>query len=304
MRDVSSPPAARSDLDEDSGLRPGAARRETAQRFSAVVSEIASRTLDFPMPGSGHTSQRLAALRSVAQRDLYLARLVEGHTDATAILAELAGPAPGPAERWGVWAAEPPGEGVTATRTEAGWRTAKAASEAGARVLHPGAQNPGKARAAATQHALAALETSTTATWIASTDADSVVPPNWLAFQLDQARAGWEAVIGTVTVTRWPPIPQLADRHHRALQRLATHEWCAVAPPSRPRRQPRSSSRRPIRKSVGSLTLPVGEDHALVSALERNGHRVLRTPECPVETSSRLRPGRRRLRRAPGPVGS
>ncbi|MFJ9406594.1 acyl-CoA dehydrogenase [Streptomyces sp. NPDC101393] len=126
MRDVSSPPAAdlewRSDLDEDSGLRPGAARRETAQRFSAVVSEIASGALDFPLPGSGRTSQRFAALRSVAQRDLCLARLVEGHTDAIAILAELAGPAPGPAERWGVWAAEPPGESVTATRTEAGWR--------------------------------------------------------------------------------------------------------------------------------------------------------------------------------------
>ena len=303
MRDVSSPPAARSDLDEDSGLRPGAARRETAQRFSAVVSEIASRTLDFPMPGSGHTSQRLAALRSVAQRDLYLARLVEGHTDATAILAELAGPAPGPAERWGVWAAEPPGEGVTATRTEAGWRTAKAASEAGARVLHPGAQNPGKARAAATQHALAALETSTTATWIASTDADSVVPPNWLAFQLDQARAGWEAVIGTVTVTRWPPIPQLADRHHQLYN--ASRPTSGVL-----WRHPHvhganlGVAATAYQEVGGFAHLPVGEDHALVSALERNGHRVLRTPECPVETSSRLRPGRRRLRRAPGPVGS
>ncbi|MER0477887.1 acyl-CoA dehydrogenase [Streptomyces sp. Edi2] len=112
------------DLDEDSGLRPGQARRETAQRFVSTVADIASGALEFPLPGSGHTVQRLAALRAVAQRDLCLARLVEGHVDATAILAELRGPTPGPAERWGVWAAEPPGEGVTATRTEAGWRLA------------------------------------------------------------------------------------------------------------------------------------------------------------------------------------
>ncbi|MFJ9406597.1 glycosyltransferase [Streptomyces sp. NPDC101393] len=167
--------------------------------------------------------------------------------------------------------------------------TAKVASEAGARVLHLGAQNPGKARAAAAQHALAALETSTTATWIASTDADSVVPPNWLAFQLDQARAGWEAVIGTVTVTRWPPIPQLADRHHQLYN--ASRPTSGVL-----WRHPHvhganlGVAATAYREVGGFAHLPVGEDHALVSALERNGHRVLRTPECPVETSSRLRP--------------
>ncbi|MEW1751604.1 acyl-CoA dehydrogenase [Streptomyces angustmyceticus] len=110
------------EVDEDSGLRPGAARRETARQFASMISDIASGALEFPLPGSGRTRQRLAALRSVAQRDLCLARLVEGHVDAVAILAELEGPAPGVGERWGVWAAEPPGEGVTATRTEAGWR--------------------------------------------------------------------------------------------------------------------------------------------------------------------------------------
>ncbi|MFG2138649.1 acyl-CoA dehydrogenase [Streptomyces sp. NPDC048650] len=126
MRDVSSPLAADlewpADLDEDSGLRPGTARREIAQQFAAVVTDIASGVLDFPLPGSGRTPQRLAALRSLAQRDLCLARLVEGHVDATAILVELRGPTPGPSERWGVWAAEPPGEGLTAARIETGWR--------------------------------------------------------------------------------------------------------------------------------------------------------------------------------------
>ncbi|WP_328316024.1 acyl-CoA dehydrogenase family protein [Streptomyces sp. NBC_00388] len=126
MREVTTPPGAGFEwpagLDEDSGLSPGAARRETAGQFAAVVEDIASGALEFPLPGSGSTPQRLAALWSVAQRDICLARLVEGHVDATAILAELGSPAPGPGERWGVWAAEPPGEGVTATRTGDGWR--------------------------------------------------------------------------------------------------------------------------------------------------------------------------------------
>lgn len=126
MHDVTTPPGADpewpADLDEDAGLSPGTARREIAHRFAAVVTDIASGRLQFPLPGSGRTPQRLAALRSVARRDLCLARLVEGHVDAAAILAELRGSAPGPGERWGVWAAEPPGEGVTATRAGDGWR--------------------------------------------------------------------------------------------------------------------------------------------------------------------------------------
>ncbi|MEW2437297.1 acyl-CoA dehydrogenase [Streptomyces caniferus] len=126
MYEVTTPPPASltgpDELDGDAGLSPGAARRETAQQFASMVADIASGALEFPPPGCGRTPQRLAALRSVAQRDLCLARLVEGHVDAVAILAELGGPAPGAGERWGVWAAEPPGEGVTATLTEAGWR--------------------------------------------------------------------------------------------------------------------------------------------------------------------------------------
>ena len=40
----------------------------------------------------------------------------EGHADAVAILAELGGPRPQPGSRWGVWAANPPGPNVTASR--------------------------------------------------------------------------------------------------------------------------------------------------------------------------------------------
>ncbi|HEY9311728.1 glycosyltransferase [Williamsia sp.] len=45
-------------------------------------------------------------------------------------------------------------------------------------------------------------------TWFATTDADSVVPQNWLTEQLSAARDGWDAFVGTITVgnwTDWPP---------------------------------------------------------------------------------------------------
>ncbi|MDP9952691.1 MULTISPECIES: acyl-CoA dehydrogenase family protein [Streptomyces] len=92
-----------------------------ARGFADAVARIEAGELAFPLPGSGRTAERFAALRTVAEAGLSTARLVEGHVDAAAILAELGAPPPGPGERWGVWAAEPPGEGLTAVRQGAGW---------------------------------------------------------------------------------------------------------------------------------------------------------------------------------------
>ena len=62
-----------------------------------------------PLPGSGATLQRWQALAAVAQFDLSLAKLYEGHTDALAILQELAPhTAVAKGSAWGVWAAEAP----------------------------------------------------------------------------------------------------------------------------------------------------------------------------------------------------
>lgn len=61
------------------------------------------------MPGTGQTLQRWRALALVAQHDLSLAKLYEGHTDALAIMAELGAPPQDSSEgSWGVWAAESP----------------------------------------------------------------------------------------------------------------------------------------------------------------------------------------------------
>jgi alkylation response protein AidB-like acyl-CoA dehydrogenase len=95
-----------------------AAWQRTAQAFTAAVG---SGRLNLPLPGSGATWRRWAAFADLAGEDLSLARLGEGHADALAILAELGGPSPGPGSRWGVWAANPPGPNVTATRQAGGW---------------------------------------------------------------------------------------------------------------------------------------------------------------------------------------
>lgn len=79
------------------------------------------RATDWPLPGSGHTNQRLALLSAACREDLVLGRLVEAHADAVAIVRELAGGTVDPGQRWGVWAAGPAAS-VGAARTAAGWR--------------------------------------------------------------------------------------------------------------------------------------------------------------------------------------
>jgi alkylation response protein AidB-like acyl-CoA dehydrogenase len=86
------------------------------------VQAVESGRLDLPRPGSGRTRERWAAFAALAEEDLALARLGEGHADAVAILAELGGPEPAPGSRWGVWAAQPPGLGVDAEHTAGDWR--------------------------------------------------------------------------------------------------------------------------------------------------------------------------------------
>lgn len=73
---------------------------------------------ELPLPGRGTTLERWRCLAAVAARDLGLAKLFEGHTDALAILAELGGPPARPASRWAVWAAQAPDARVQAVRVE------------------------------------------------------------------------------------------------------------------------------------------------------------------------------------------
>jgi alkylation response protein AidB-like acyl-CoA dehydrogenase len=95
-----------------------AAWRRTARAFSEAVE---SGRADLPLPGSGATWERWAAFADLAGEDLSLVRLCEGHADAVAILAELGHARPGPGCRFAVWAANPPGPNVTASRECGRW---------------------------------------------------------------------------------------------------------------------------------------------------------------------------------------
>jgi glycosyltransferase involved in cell wall biosynthesis len=82
----------------------------------------------------------------------------------------------------------------------------------GVRVLEIESSNVGTARATGAQAALARG-----AQWLANTDADSVVPQNWLSHQLALATAGWDVVVGTVR----PDFEELTPEQRHAW--LATH---------------------------------------------------------------------------------
>ncbi|MBA2640877.1 MAG: glycosyltransferase [Nocardioidaceae bacterium] len=82
--------------------------------------------------------------------------------------------------------------------------TAQVATAAGAKVIKttgsPGG-GVGAARAAGCAYALRTLEAlPPAAIWLAHTDADSVVPPDWLRAQLAYAERGYDAVVGMVTL--------------------------------------------------------------------------------------------------------
>ncbi|MET9552335.1 glycosyltransferase [Streptomyces sp. NPDC006645] len=160
-------------------------------------------------------------------------------------------------------------------------RTAEIAARARAVVVSTDCRNPGAARAVGVAHALDLLGAD--GTWIASTDADSAVPPHWLGFQLMKAREGWAAVVGTV---RLPP-SVLAFRHSL---RYDAERPASPAPWDHPHVHGANLgvSADAYRDVEGFQPLAVGEDHALVRALHRRGHRILRTDECPVLTSDRL----------------
>lgn len=68
-----------------------------------------------PIPGSGNTAERHHRLFEIGREDLSLARLVEAHWDAVAILAE-AGRKVGPGIVYGLWAAEAPGKAIILER--------------------------------------------------------------------------------------------------------------------------------------------------------------------------------------------
>ncbi|MFG3081990.1 glycosyltransferase [Streptomyces parvulus] len=163
-------------------------------------------------------------------------------------------------------------------------RTAVLARAAGATVLTTDCRNAGAARHAGVRHALDNWGGNLDDHWIATTDADSTVPPGWLAHQLAQAEAGWDAVVGTVTL---PPASPLAARHRALYEATRPAGGVAWHHPHVHGANLGVAAAAYV-DAGGFPPLATGEDRALVAALELRGHRVLRSAHVPVLTSARL----------------
>lgn len=144
----------------------------------------------------------------------------------------------------------------------------------------------GRARDAGAQAALTAIGEADpdpgalARTWLAFTDADSRVPPNWITAHLDHAGRGADCVVGTVEpradggndglLGAWFAMHRLGEDHDHVFGanlgiRGSVYERIGGCPPLR-----------------------LGEDVAMVSAVTAIGGTVRRTDDCRVVTSARM----------------
>jgi glycosyltransferase involved in cell wall biosynthesis len=143
----------------------------------------------------------------------------------------------------------------------------------------------GAARAAGMRAVLAELGTSST--WLASTDADSEVPPDWLERQVAHVRLGAEVVVGTVRVADWSAQPAaVPDRFNAAYRPHAGHRHRHGANLACGARQYLAAG--------GFAELARDEDVDLIERLEALGCPMVWAADLPVLTSAR------RLGRASG----
>jgi glycosyltransferase involved in cell wall biosynthesis len=160
--------------------------------------------------------------------------------------------------------------------------TAQVARRDGASVVTVRARNVGAARAAGVREVLHRTRHLDPAdVWLATTDADSVVPADWLRQQAHYADQGWDAVAGTVRVADWSG--------YQTATRTLFSERYEGGTDSHPHVHGANLGFRASAylQAGGFPEKPTAEDHAFVSALTACGCRVLRTRALPVVTSAR-----------------
>lgn len=161
-------------------------------------------------------------------------------------------------------------------------RTIQAARSGGAAVVTTSARSVGAARAAGVREVLRRTRQLDPAeVWLATTDADTLVPACWLRQQARYAKQGWDAVAGTVQVADWPGY-RAATRslfRQRYGEGTGLHSHVHGA---------NLGFRGAAYLGAGGFhDVPTAEDHALVAALTAGGSRVLRTRALTVVTSAR-----------------
>lgn len=161
-------------------------------------------------------------------------------------------------------------------------QTARAARRGGASVLTIGAQSVGAARAAGVREVLRRTSHLDPAdVWLATTDADTLVPACWLRQQARHAAQGWDVMVGTIRVADWsgyrPGTWSLFRRRYDDGTGLHSHVHGANL-----------GFRASAYLAAGGFpAVPTAEDRALVAQLTAAGARVLRTRALPVVTSAR-----------------
>jgi glycosyltransferase involved in cell wall biosynthesis len=161
-------------------------------------------------------------------------------------------------------------------------RTAQIARRGGAAVVTTSARSAGAARAEGAREALRrAGPLDPAQIWLATTDADTVAPPDWPRRQAACASQGWDAVAGTIRV---------ADRagHRPAVRALFSQRYRPATGPHRHVHGANLGFRASAYLRAGGFpAVPTGEDHALVAALTAAGSQVRYTRAITVTTSGR-----------------
>lgn len=142
------------------------------------------------------------------------------------------------------------------------------------------ARNVGTARRVGVTHALSLLDADPGDTWVAMTDADTVVPRDWITHQLDLADAGVDLVLGTVR----PDFADLSARH-AAYWRATHHRGRPAGNVHGANLGVRAST---YAEAGGIPDLVAHEDVALVRAVRALGARERASDVHEVETSGRL----------------
>jgi glycosyltransferase involved in cell wall biosynthesis len=153
-------------------------------------------------------------------------------------------------------------------------------------VLRVAERNVGAARRAGMAHLLRHFEgVAPQQLWLASTDADTIVPVGWLTRQIRLASAGWDGVAGVVGVEEW-------SRHHPEAQALFERSYGRRV--GRLEHGHVHGANLGVRASAylaagGFRPLHSAEEHDLWRRLDRPGVRRLTDPGLHVITSSRQR---------------
>ena len=142
------------------------------------------------------------------------------------------------------------------------------------------ARRVGTARRVGVAHALSTLDTGPDDVWIAMTDADTVVPRDWITHQIELMDAGVDLILGAVR----PDFADLSARH--------TAYWKATHHRGRPPGNVHGANlgvRASVYAEAGGIPdLEEHEDVALVRAARAVGARERASDVHEVETSGRF----------------